>query len=275
MGIIPSNVPIGEPCDFTPNAPLLDNDWSSGTRRERKEVLIGNCLLGYHTVRKYRRNSKWSHFKGRTAEIEKLIRHRHGPIIPETDDAFIYLEVICNLTYVEFDQDHVKVALEWAARWLPWATKKAVEDVIYDRTQVRFRSLSADALGHALHVSYEERCLLDLRTIGSFDVTKRQRTKIRKAKRRDRDRHRKMVKRRSAGAVTRAEYLAKSLSQSKPWEAFGVCRRTWEKRGRPVPVDRANDHSEASSVDSQAVPPITLLGGSGLTCEHRRAASLF
>lgn len=274
MGIVPSNVPIGEPCDFTPDAPLLDNDWSSGTRRERKEVLIGNCLFGYHTVRKYRRNSKWSHFKGRTAEIEKLIRHRHGPIIPETDDAFIYLEVISNLTFVEYGQGHVEVALGWAARWMPWAIKRDVEDVIYERTKVRYRPLSADALGRALHVSYEERCLLDLRTIGSFDVTKRQRTKIQKVQRRDRDRHRKMVKRRSAGAVTRAEYLARSLSQTKPWEAFGVCRKTWEKRGQPTPVDRAIDHHEASRVNSQVVPPITLLGGSGPTCEHRRTASL-
>lgn len=227
---------------------------------------MGNCLLGYQTVRKFRRNSKWSHFKGRTAEIEKLIRYRHGLIIPEADDAFVYLEVISNLTFVEYGQNHVEVALGWAARWLPWATKRDVEDVIYERTKVRYRSLTADALGCALRVSYEERCLLDLRTIGAFDVTKRQRTKIGKAKRQDRDRHRKMAKRRSAGAVTRAEYLAKSLSQTKPWEAFGVCRRTWEKRGRPVPYD-------ASGVNSQVVPPITLLGGSGPTCEHSCNAS--
>lgn len=236
MGIVSLTVPEGQPCEFTPDDPLSEDDWFSGTRRERREVRIGQCLLGYETVRKFRRKSKWSHFRGRAAEIEKLIRHRHGQIIPETDDAFLYLEVISNLTFVEFGEDHARVALAWAARWLPWAAKAAVEEVIYERTKVRYRPLSTDALGHALHVSYEERSMLDLRTIGAFDVSKGQRARIQKKKRRDRDRHRKAIQRKLAGAVSRAEYLAQSLSQTKPWEAFGVCRRTWEKRGRPSPV---------------------------------------
>lgn len=203
------------------------------------EVRFGNCLLGYQTVRERKRRSKWNHFLGRRAEIEKLIRHRHGTFVPETDDAFIYLEVISTLSFVEFGQDHVPITLDWAARWFPWATKNEVEDVIYDQTKVRYRPLSADALGHALQVSYDERCQLDLRTIGAFDVTKRQRTTIQKAKRQHCDRQRKAVERRSRGAVTRAEYLANSLSQTRPWEAFGISRRAWERRGKPKPIDAA------------------------------------
>lgn len=31
----------------------------------------------------------------------------------------------------------------------------------------------------------------------------------------------------------RAEYLANSLSRSKPWEALGVSRATWYRMGKP------------------------------------------
>jgi hypothetical protein len=106
--------------------------------------------------------------------------------------------------------------------------------VIYERTKVRFSDLSADALGHALHVSYLERSALDIRTIGAFDVPKQKRAKLQKEKRRQRDRSRKEEQRRAAGALSRADYLANSFSQARPWEAFGISRRTWERRGKPV-----------------------------------------
>jgi hypothetical protein len=32
----------------------------------------------------------------------------------------------------------------------------------------------------------------------------------------------------------RAEYLAQALSRSKLWEAYGISRRTWERRGKPM-----------------------------------------
>lgn len=34
----------------------------------------------------------------------------------------------------------------------------------------------------------------------------------------------------------RAEYLAQSLSRSKPWEALGVSRATWYRQGKPSPT---------------------------------------
>lgn len=35
----------------------------------------------------------------------------------------------------------------------------------------------------------------------------------------------------------RAEYLANSLSRSKPWEALGMSRATWYRQGKPsVPI---------------------------------------
>jgi predicted DNA-binding transcriptional regulator AlpA len=37
----------------------------------------------------------------------------------------------------------------------------------------------------------------------------------------------------------RAEYLANSLSRSKPWEALGVSRATWYRMGKPTEAKAA------------------------------------
>lgn len=36
-------------------------------------------------------------------------------------------------------------------------------------------------------------------------------------------------------AMPRAEYEANSYSRTKPWEHFGISRRTWYNRGKPMP----------------------------------------
>ncbi|MBX4906919.1 MULTISPECIES: hypothetical protein [Rhizobium] len=208
---------------------------AEGLARDVTAIKIGDCLLGYKAVQRRMRGGRWNHFRGRMREIEKLIRHRHGDIVPEADDAFIYVEVIAGLAFVEFGEDFVEVVLGWAARWLPWAEKAAIEVIIYERTKLRFSPLTADALGHALHQSFAERSALDIRTIGAFDVPKAKRARLQKEKRRQRDRNRKEERRRAAGAVSRADYLDNSLSAARPWEAFGISRRTWERRGKPMP----------------------------------------
>ncbi|MBX5136081.1 hypothetical protein HJB79_23865 [Rhizobium lentis] len=210
-------------------------DRADGLARDITAIKIGDCLLGYKAVQRRMRGGRWNHFRGRMREIEKLIRHRHGEIVPESDDALIYVEVIAGLAFVEFGEGFVEVVLGWAARWLPWAQKAVIEEIIYERTRVRFSPLTADALGHALHLSYAERSALDIRTIGAFDVPKAKRAKLQKEKRRQRERSRKEEQRRAAGAVSRAKYLDNSLSAARPWEAFGISRRTWERRGKPMP----------------------------------------
>ena len=43
-----------------------------------------------------------------------------------------------------------------------------------------------------------------------------------------------------AWALPRAEYLAESLMRKKPWEAFGISRRTWYRRGKPTSPQKTN-----------------------------------
>lgn len=42
-------------------------------------------------------------------------------------------------------------------------------------------------------------------------------------------------------AMPREQYLAESLSRKKPWEALGISRATWYRRGKPMP-ESCNDH---------------------------------
>jgi hypothetical protein len=216
-------------------------------------VRVGTAVFGYKELNTALRGRKWSHFHGRMKEIEKLIRLRHGGFVPKTDDALIYAEVISSLAYVEFDEaEFLCYVPAWCGKWLPWAAKSEIEEVMYERTKIRFSPLTADALGHALLVSYDERCQLDLRTIGAHDVSKRQRTKLQKAKRRERDRLAKQKKRRAAGAQTRDTYLAEANSTTKPWLAFGCCRRTWERRGKPMPSHAAQNSISAEIFEAES-----------------------
>lgn len=38
-----------------------------------------------------------------------------------------------------------------------------------------------------------------------------------------------------AVALPRAEYLANALTRTKPWEALGMSRATWYRKGKPTP----------------------------------------
>jgi hypothetical protein len=85
------------------------------------------------------------------------------------------------------------------------------------------RRIRADTLARHLHVSDAERTALRIWTIGAYDKPKTERIKRRKEKRRLADKARRQAR----GAKPREQ----SLSRTKPWEAFGIKRRAWERRG--------------------------------------------
>lgn len=211
-------------------------DFYEGERRNVEEVTFGEAVLGYRALNTRLRKSKWNHALGRTRDIERLIRHRHGKAVPMSDDASIYAEAIAAIYYVEFSEDdYVKHTSGWIGHWYPWANRQYIEEIVYERTKVRYQAITQDALGRMLRLSYAERQELDIRTIGACDVTAAQRKKIQADKKREAYRLAKQAKRRAAGIRARADYLANSLAQAKPWEAYKVSRRTWERWGKPNP----------------------------------------
>jgi hypothetical protein len=175
----------------------------------------------------------------RLREIERIIKHRYG-VLPETDDVDIFLNQIacCQLQMrrkklgqlPEFDDLVGRLSL-WCERWAPKASIFQCRDAA--REALRQLNIdTADECAAQLRLSYEERSRLHITTIGSFDVNKRERAKLRKQRKRIRDRDRQARKRAERGALPRAEYLARSLSRTKPWKPSGIKRRTWERRRR-------------------------------------------
>src|SRR5829696_403217 len=80
-------------------------------------------------------------------------------------------------------------------------------------------------LGEKLQLTAAVRDELKIKTIDACDETREQRQERVNARRRLVDREAKRAKR---ARTPRAKYEADSLSRTKPWEAEGVSRRTWE-----------------------------------------------
>jgi hypothetical protein len=130
------------------------------------------------------------------------------------------------------------------------------------------KRLSADGLAAWLGISYAQRQALRITTIGSRDVKKRARTILRKRK----ARIRKERMRRARGMRPQAE----SLSQTAPWEAMGISRRTWERK-RAATIDATLSaplflllKDKSASADKEAAP--LALRGSALRAEKGATA---
>jgi hypothetical protein len=121
-----------------------------------------------------------------------------------------------------------------AARNMGREITEAEASAITEEASICRKHLSADNLARFLGVTYAQRQALGLTTIGSINVKKRARKELRKRK----DRLYQEGKRRAAGARPHSQ----SLSQTKPWEALNMSRRTWERRR-----NKARDANDAIS----------------------------
>ncbi len=104
-------------------------------------------------------------------------------------------------------------------RRAPWADAERVIEQI----ELNPRRYRAKTLGGLLRFTGEEWKRLRLRTIEPIDMTKEERRAFSHALYIERRRRKKRQ-------TPRAEWLARSLSRTKPWEAEGISRSTWERR---------------------------------------------
>jgi hypothetical protein len=115
----------------------------------------------------------------------------------------------------------------WAAEWAPWCGAHELSQLISQvaATPLKFK---ADPLAHrlGLYMTNQLRTALGLTTIGDIDVGKKGREKLRA----ERQKAWKQQNRRKNGATPRAEYVANSKSQTKPWDAEGISRATYFRR---------------------------------------------
>jgi len=170
----------------------------------------------------------------RMREIEKVITSRYGREVPETDDPSI-IEAVAyaiNAHCQKVGGDFPDALRNWCAVWAPWANARAGEIIrpILNTLVRRRHDLHADKLARLLHVSFNEREMLGLNTIGACDIPPEIRRAIVKNRKRKRDRARQAAIREAEGRQNRTSYEGESLSRTKPWEAEGISRRTWYRR---------------------------------------------
>jgi hypothetical protein len=158
----------------------------------------------------------------RRNEIEDLIRYRHD-VLPDTDDRGWYLQ---RWGWHNTRSAHQHEDLKALGRRLGVELPDAEVAVTVAYVNRKPRRFLADSLGKQLMLTEDERTILGITTIGSHNVPRAERKRIRKAL----DVERKRKRRRFKGMKPRAVYLENSLSRTRPWEAEGICRRTWERR---------------------------------------------
>jgi hypothetical protein len=107
-----------------------------------------------------------------------------------------------------------------------------------ERAAKRFGGLSADKAAQMLRLMAERRKRLDIRTIGAIDQTKEQRRVLRKWANKCRQAARRSRVARESERIIRPRTV--SLSRTKPWQAQGISRRTWERRQKAECVSSVN-----------------------------------
>ena len=153
----------------------------------------------------------------RRREIERFARHID---VADSDDFRIFL--IAWQWHNPNSKDAIGALMMAAQRMGAAITEEQAEKTIEEADTIPKRR-TADALGRWLRLSDAMRTFLGICTIGSFEVSKRQRA----LRRKERNRASKEMERRAAGKKPRVEYLAAAKSRTQPWKLEGKSRSLW------------------------------------------------
>jgi len=189
----------------------------------------------------------------RLRELERIISGRHG-CVPDTDDADLYLKPVVNCFHViaaSRDRDVsvdgiMKLFWFWCEEKAPHVDRGQATAMVHSELEGPPELIADDIAGKAVRLPYAERLERTITTIGSFDADKAMRTKLAKDRRRERDRLNAAEKRRANGATPRDVYEANSLSRTRPWEAEGISRSTYDRRRKKAAAQAGADDESAS-----------------------------
>lgn len=179
-------------------------------------------------ARRYRRKRRPSSSIStlRIADLSRLIRARHGYVLPNDAAGNAAAEIMAHHLAV-LPGDPRKRTGNWLQVWAPWMTIAAA-DALMTEAIMRPQRWRADKLAWKLKLIEIDRAALQITTIGAIDLSKAERIKRRK----ERNRLAKLAKRLAKGAKPRAQYLAASITKAKPWAAEGISRASWYRRMR-------------------------------------------
>ena len=125
---------------------------------------------------------------------------------------------------------------------LPWMDAAEFHDLIEEaRGSPRF--WGTEELARALPLTDKRRTELKIKSIGSIDMTKRQRNKRRKAK--NTEQHRAAA--RAKGVKPREQYLAEhTANRDKPWLELKISKATYYRRG--LHLTQVGSETSASAI---------------------------
>jgi hypothetical protein len=165
----------------------------------------------------------------RLAELNRLLTDRHrGELLSDDDsgrdDVLVVAHHLAHLA-----ADPARKITSWIALRAPWMRPDEIAAVI-STVLAKPRRWRADTLAKRLNVTQAERSRLRIKTIGACDATKLERAGMCRQRKLERQRERDRSRRRAAGRTPRAVYLVLALTNTRPWTADGISRRTWERR---------------------------------------------
>lgn len=166
----------------------------------------------------------------RLNSLHKLIAGRHPDRDPPLATQLVYYEAaLPMLAWKAKKQKNRPVdSMMWAANWTPDLVREYPPEWFYEQeASVEIKSFPTDDdFAEPLAVTYDELQAFGLQRIGAVDKLKAERDAEKLEKKRERDREQKRQKRLAEGATPHSH----SLSQTRPWEAEDIHRRTWERR---------------------------------------------
>jgi hypothetical protein len=128
-------------------------------------------------------------------------------------------------------------ALVMAAQRMGGRLTEAGAEAMLEMAETMPERRNARTFGKFLGITYEQRRQCGITTFGPRTPP---------AIKREQNRMTQETKRRAKGSQPREQYEANSFTRTKPWEARGISRRTWERR-------RKRERAVASP--SAAIPP--------------------
>jgi uncharacterized membrane protein len=199
----------------------------------------------------------------RTGEIVRIIRHDHDAARRDGGHSDTYVVVVrrSHIAVLAESLGHVAdraFSLEcWLRRAGTPIPPAVLARIVADNPARRRR---AAWVGRMLGLTAATRDALNVRTIRPVDLTAAQMAACRRAKARERERQR----RKAAGAVPREQ----SLSRTRPWEAEGISRSTWERRRRAAVTQIRAQYSFFLNAHEIASP-----GGAARPAKRKRLSS--
>jgi hypothetical protein len=178
----------------------------------------------------------------RRREIEALAQYVGAS---ETEDYSRYLVLWAQA--LPESANRMVLLLQDASRRMRRSVTEIEAREIVEEARSTPRPRTPDGWARALGLKYQLRQFIGIKTIGAIDVNKRQRANLRKLRRRERDRQRRQER----GARPRAL----SLSRTRPWEAQGISRSTWQRRRKREMAARGQEAAYSANA------PVTQIRG--------------